>query len=340
MLRWYACCLLVCTASITAGAGELAIESIDELKIYTLRQGETVAQLAPEAGANLFSIRVGGVELLRQPKSLAELPGVAYGTPVLYPMPNRVKDARFSFEGQEVRFEPNAGSHFIHGLVNRHPWEVVSWESDDAGVAVRCKADFGAESDLGRQFPFPHQFYLTIRLADRRVRWTYEVDNRDGQASVPFGFALHPYFVYQDSRDSTWLTIPASHWMEAERQLPSGKLIAASELDYPLGSPFSLQDRAFDDVFWGLRPERPTRIEFRGNDQQILIHASQDFTHLVVWTPNRPYFGVESQTCSTDAHNLHAAGFEEAAHLQVCLPGQRQTGWVEYRLDGFPRQSP
>ena len=120
--------------------------------------------------------------------------------------------------------------------------------------------------------------------------------------------------------------------MESEKQLPSGKLIPSKDLDFPLNKPMSLEGTSFDDVFWGMTPDNPTTIEFRDAKRRVTLSTSPEFTHLVVWTPDRPYFGIESQTCSTDAHNLHDAGKTEQSHLQICEPGKKMSGWVEYTI--------
>jgi aldose 1-epimerase len=313
-------------------AGDVAVAEESGVRVFTARQGSTVVKFAPAAGANVFSIRVDEIEYLRQPESIDKLPGVGFGNPVLYPTPNRVKNATFEFEGTSVRFTPNARENFIHGLVNRHAWTLVATESDATSATITCLADFRDGTALSTGFPFPHQLFLTVSVTDGAVRWVYTVDNTSGKASVPFGFALHPYFIYQGERAKTFLKIPATHWMKADQQLPTGELVPKNELDFPLGEFLSLQGTTFDDVFWGMRPDAPTVIEFRDAGRKIAIHTSAEFTHLVVWTPDRPYFGVESQTCSTDAHNLYSAGKTDEAHLQICPPGESMTGWVEYRF--------
>ncbi|MEM8733211.1 MAG: aldose 1-epimerase [Planctomycetota bacterium] len=311
-------------------AGEVVKAIAFGQDILVLQQGKTLAKVAPDAGANVFSIQVDGTEFLHQPTSAKNLAGVSCGVPILYPTPNRVRNATLTFEGNTVDFEPNAGPNFIHGLVNRSQWRILTQKESDDSAQVTLVSDFAEGSELEKRFPFPHQLLLKITIRDRSVRWDYTVDNSDGSRSVPFGFALHPYFRYQGSRAETYLTIPASHWMQSERQLPTGKLIAASELDYPLNQPLSLKNTQFDDVFFGVSDA--TLIDFRDSAKQIKILASDEFTHLVVWTPDRPFFGIENQTCSTDAHNLFAKGLERESNLQVCSPGETMTGWVEYRF--------
>lgn len=325
---------MISQASAQLLAGEISYTRKFDQDVFVLRQGSTEAMVAPSSGANVFSIRVDGIEYLHQPSTAKNLVGVSCGVPLLYPTPNRVKNSSFTYGDQKVSFVANAGKNFIHGLVNRIAWKVKDRDITDRSATLVLETEFAKDNQLGAQFPFYHRLELSIEVSDSSVKWTYVVDNSGGVKTVPFGFALHPYFAYQGSRDETHLTIPATHWMEAGNdRLPSGELVSASELEFSLGSPLCLKDTKFDDVFWGMSGKRPTLIDFRETGRKITIHASDEFTHLVVWTPDRTFFGIESQTCSTDAHNLHAAGKTKEAHLQECLPGKSLSGWVEYRFE-------
>ncbi|GAG43851.1 unnamed protein product, partial [marine sediment metagenome] len=53
------------------------------------------------------------------------------------------------------------------------------------------------------------------------------------------------------------------------------------------------------------------------------------FTHSVVYTQQTGHFCLENQTCSTDAHNLHARGLRKEAHLTILRPGESLTAWIE-----------
>jgi len=301
-------------------------------RIYTLKQGSTVARLSPSNGANVFSIQVAGIEYLNAPPYMFDFVGLFYGTPVLYPTPNRVRNARFTFEGREYTLPPNLPPDRLHGLVYDAGWKVVDTETTDTHALVRVELEFREGAELFDTFPFPHRLGLTIEVTRDAVRWTYEVDNTKGSGPVPFGFGLHPYFIYQGARDDTWVTLPATNRMEAVDFFPTGRLIPPDELDFPLGEPMSLEGRNFDDVFWGLKPDKPTVIEFRNKHREITMTASDSFSHLVLYSPDEPFFSVEHQTSSTDAHNLHAAGKVEEASLQICPPGETCSGWVEYRF--------
>ena len=330
-------CLAFCgTALLLAGrssvsAGEVAERTDAETgwSVFSLQHESTVAELTPEAGCNLFSIRVDGVQYLRVPEQLERLRGVAFGTPILYPSPNRVRGARFRFQGQEFRFPPNNGENFIHGLVHSVAWQVRESGSSQDQAWLLAETSFDAQRT---EFPLAHKLRVKITVADRRVRWDYDVDNHLGTSAIPFGFGLHPYFLYQGSRAETYLQVPASHWMESEQLLPTGRLVSLAGTSYDLRQPTSLAERDLDDVFFGMSTDQPASVEFRDVGRRITFHASPEFTHLVVYTPDRPFFCVENQTCSTDAHNLANSDRNDVAHLFVCPPGESRTGWVEYRF--------
>jgi len=323
---------LIMSAAVCAGELFEHTDPASGAQVFVLKQGSTVARFAPASGANVFSIEVAGIEYLRRPANMYRFSGLEHGTPVLYPTPNRVRNATFPFGGKQFRLEPNFGPHRIHGLVIGQPWRVVAAGATDTSAYIRSAIAFEPGSALYRQFPFAHELYLEITVTEGAVRWDYEVDNRAGEQAVPFGFGLHPYFLYQGSRDNTFVTLPATHLMEAQDALPSGRLIPASDLDYPLGEPMSIAGRVFDDVFWGMRVGEPAVIDFRDRNREVRLSASADFTHAVLWAENVPVLSVENQTSSTDAHNLHAAGFEQAAQLQICAAGEACSGWVEYRF--------
>lgn len=308
--------------------------------VFELAQGDLVVEVVPDAGCNVRSIRYRGRELLRQAPSLAELRGTRYGVPVLYPTPNRVRDARFTFDGRTYAFEPNKGPNFIHGLVKGESWEVAESRQllDRSGMGesaceLECRFVFAPGRPVYALFPHPHVLSLTVRVSPSSVRWTYRVDNSRGATRVPFGFGLHPWFRYQGPRARTYLTVPATHWMEAIELLPTGRLVDLAETAIDIRTARSLDGLVVDDVYFGMTPDRPAQIEHRAAGLSVELAATEDFTHAVVFTPaDIDAFCVENQTCSTDAHNLHALGLERASHLLIAEPGEVRSGSVELRL--------
>ena len=301
-------------------------------QVYTIGHHNTKVRVVPAAGCNAYSIEVGGTEFLRVPDDLARLRGVSYGTPVLYPMPNRVRGAQFTYEGQTFRFPPNGRGNFIHGLVHSVAWQPVSGRVENDFAELSSALTFSDDSEVYERFPFVHTLSLSIRVSDNRVRWTYVVEN-EGHSRLPFGFALHPYFNYLGDRGSAYLQVRAQKLMDADRQLPSGKLLDLDAHPLDARKPVSLAGYRADHVFFGMQHDPAAVVEFRDKGRRITFNTSAEFTHAVVYTPDRPYFCLENQTCSTDAHNLASQGMNAVAHLQECAPGEQMSGWVEYEFE-------
>lgn len=330
---WVVLTLGVSATCLSAGEVTVQRDVATGWDVYTLRQDETTVRVVPQAGVNAYSVVRRGIEYFRVPDQLKNLPGVAYGNPILYPTPNRVKGATFAFEGKTYRFPGTHDRNFIHGLVHSEPFDVESVVAKDDVVELTCSLTFAPGRRPYELFPFRHIFRVTISVKDGAVRWTYEVDNHEGERNLPFGVAFHPYVVYQNSREETYLHVPATHLMESTSQLPSGNLLELDGHALDAREPRSLGGFRADDVFFGMTPDHPARVTFRDVNRSITFWASAEFTHLVVWTPDRPYFSIENQTCSTDAHNLASQGKGDVAHLQICSPGAKKTGSVEYRLE-------
>ena len=324
--------LLIVSPAATAGEVHVHKDSATGWDVYTLTQGDTEVKVVPAAGANAYSMVHAGAEYFRVPEQMKDLPGVGHGNPILYPMPNRVKGAQFTFEGKTYAFPKNGRGNFIHGLVHSESFEVDSYTTEGDSAQITCSLHFKPGTRPYELFPWDHVFRVTILVRDGVVRWDYQVDNHKSGRNLPFGVAYHPYIIYQQAREDAYLTVPAKSLMESEQQLPSGKLLELEGHRLDAREPVSLQGFQSDDVFFGMTPGRPAKIEFRAVGRSIEFYASEEFTHLVVWTPDRPYLGIENQTCSTDAHNLAARDMNDVAHLQICPPGEKREGRVEYRL--------
>jgi aldose 1-epimerase len=302
---------------------------------HEARNSQSV-RICPEVGANLFSYLLGGTELLHSPAELKSLQRSGGGTPVLYPTPNRIRNGRFTFEGREFAFSDD-GRTSLHGLVLRLPWHFEKPVFDGPGpaadgVSLKLWVDFEPGVPHFDRFPIRHRLELTYRLRAQGLIAEFAVLNHDA-AKLPFGVALHPYFKVLGNREHTFLHVPAERKMEATPDLlPTGILLPLDGEPFDLRRPRPLSELFLDDVFWGMRPDRPAGYEVRDMGVRVTLPASADFTHMVVYTPaERPFFCLENQTCSTDAHNLYARGLPVESSLLIVEPGGSWTGWVEFR---------
>ncbi len=283
------------------------------------------AHVAPAMGSNLVSLQFEGQEYLyAQPTGSPFL-----GTPVLYPTPNRVRDAQFVFEGRTFRFTPNNGPNFIHGLVRDQPWESVKPVITPESASLTTRIAFEPGKRIYDLFPIRNTLELTFTLKPHSMRLAFLVRNQDNQP-LPFGLAIHPYFPVIGPRESVRLQVPARKRMEALNLLPTGRLIGLKGDPTDLRQPRLLTEVNLDDVFWGMEPDRPSVIYYDEIGKKLTLSASELFTHAVVYTPQgKPFFCVENQSCSTDAHNFYARGLIQEAHLTILEPGQALAAWIE-----------
>lgn len=296
------------------------------------RGGRLEARIAPAAGGNLFSLQVDDLELMRQPERMEELAQHRAGTPVLFPTPNRVRDARFSFGGEEFRLPANSGANSIHGLVRSLAWESGVPSATDRAATATAWVDWNdSRPDFG-SFPIRHRLTLTYTLHAGGVRIGYAVENRD-QRPLPFGFGLHPWFRVPGRREDVRIFVPADRRMEAVDRLPTGRLLPVGGSAFDLRRPAALTDLALDDVYFGLGPRDRPGFHLLDRGVRVTLRGSPEFGHLVVYTPaDQPFFCIENQTSSTDAHNLFAQGYEEESGLQIVPPGATATGWVDWEV--------
>ncbi|HUU28343.1 MAG TPA: aldose 1-epimerase [archaeon] len=290
------------------------------------------AKIAPHSGANLFSLVYDTQQLLYGPPSLDKLPGFRYGTPVLYPAPNRVAKGVFTFEGRTFDFGINDKDRFLHGLVHSVPWQYEIPEADQSGARVLTYLDFSPGSELYQKFGFNHRLSLAFALDKEGIHFEYKVQNRDS-LTLPYGFALHPYFNFLGAREEAYLCVPAKAHMEAVDLMPTGRLEELEGSPYDLRQPTQVAGLVLDEVYYGMTPEKSAFIEYRQAGIKVELAASPEFTHMVVYAqPQNPFFCVENQTCSTDAHNLYARGLVEETHLLFAPPGGVGTGWIRYKI--------
>lgn len=287
------------------------------------------AKISPEMGSNLFSFQVSGIEYIY---GFRNTPGGEnlLGSPVLYPTPNRVRDAQFIFEGRTFSFKPNSGKNFIHGLVRNSVWTYDEPVITEESVSVTTRISITPGTESFEFFPIKNTLELTYTLYDHSIRLDFIIRNDDEEDVLPVGLAIHPYFPIFGSREDVRIQVPAKKWMEAVSLLPTGRLIDLAESERDLRTPTSLNVLDLDDVFWGMQEEKPAIIYYDSIKKIVTLKASELFTHCVVYTPpGASFFCIENQSCSTDAHNLFLKGFEKEAHLSIIKPGDSLKSWIE-----------
>src|SRR5207247_437270 len=141
------------------------------------------------------------------------------GNFVLWPFPNRVRDKRYTYQGQMYSLEdvqrPGNDAALVHGLVFDRPWQYTQPVIGPDAVSVTTYVDVNNESPYYTGYPFDSRLSLTYTLSGTELTVTYEVHNKSSRA-LPFGFALHPYFSTFADKHDVFISIPAQAVMEAD----------------------------------------------------------------------------------------------------------------------------
>ncbi len=296
--------------------------------------------IAPEFGSNLFRFRVGEHDLIYTDQALLKNKGFT-GNFVLWPFPNRVRNKRYTYQGQMYSLEDvqrPGDKALVHSLVCDRPWHYTQPIIGPDAVSVTTYIDVNAESPHYKGYPFDSRLSLTYTLSGTELTVTYQVDNKSTHV-LPFGFALHPYLATLSDNHDVFLNIPAQAVMEADDELlPTGRIFDVSKVMYAmydLREPVPVAYLKLDHVYTHLNRSALSVLDYKNLAMQLHMWATDDFTHLVIYTPAQaPYLCVEHQTCSTDAINLHNQGPDrrEAAHLLEVQPGEIYSGSIHYTV--------
>lgn len=289
--------------------------------MLALKHGRLSLTIAPEYGSNMISLKAGKQELIYCDQELLKNHDFT-GNFVLWPFPNRVRNRCYQFNNRRYSLAkvkvPQGNFPLIHGLVRDETWQFTAGND-----TLTTWIDITPQFRYWQCWPWRSRLTLKYTLKTDRVRIGYAVANLD-KKELGFGFGLHPLF-----KNTKSIKVPARYVMEADADLlPSGKLLPAS-----LNRLTPVADLDLDHVFTGLINNQSPEVVF-DHGLKITIKTSPDFTHCVVYTGEKEKFTcVESQTCSTDAHNLDSRGFIKQAHLIRVKPGGVHHGWVKYQID-------
>lgn len=312
------------------------------MTIATIAHDGSSARIAVEHGFNCFEFLAAVGD--RTVSVIDSLPGFeetgdrpsGSGIPLLFPFPNRIRAARYEWEGRTYELPESVvgwnADNAIHGFCLDRPWRVV----ESGGHFV--KAAFRLSEDAADRLPlWPADFLIEVRYEVRGpvLRCDVHVEN-PSDAPLPWGFGTHPYFTLPLGEDGDLphclIEAPAAEEWQLVDCLPTGERTpVAPERDLREAPRFT--DLKMDDVLTGLPAGDvvESRIIDESAGLELVQRADGSFRELVVFTPpNRPAICLEPYTCTTDAINLHGRGIDGG--LRVLEPGGSYDGWVEIRV--------
>lgn len=298
-------------------------KTVDGFQVYYLQQeGNAVAEIAPSLGNNCFVFKVSDngnwINLIDPPPDLPTLEErpTAFGNPILFPFPNRIRNGKWEFEGKTYQFDKAPDSPTtIHGLLLTLPYNVDKHEANEDQAILVCSLDSKDFPDVHRQFPFPFTIEITYILKDSILEMGISIENT-GNGNMPMGFGIHPYFNTNltDTADASkaLITVPADKYWELDDVLvPTGiQKNVTGTLDLRNGQPFG--KLKLDHVFTNVIVDKGISrclIENLDTGYGMVMESDSVFRELVVYTPpGRDAICFEPYTCPTDAINLEAKG--------------------------------
>ena len=295
-----------------------------------------IARIVPELGNNcdIFKVADGDrwmnvIELPPNLVTLKERP-TAYGNPILFPFPNRIRGGTFTFEGETYQFDkPPESPTSIHGLLLNQPYQIDRRSAGKDGALLVCSLDTHDFPDIRRQYPFPFKIQITYTLGPASpansasalptetptlyLKMDVSIINA-GERNMPMGFGIHPYFhaLLAPDSDATqaMITVPAAkYWKLDEALVPTGKTHPVSgALNLRTGQPYANTelDHVFTDVQLTDGISRCI-IDNQDTGRGVILESDAQFRELVVYKPpRRSSICFEPYTCPTGAINLEA----------------------------------
>ncbi|WP_339096698.1 aldose 1-epimerase [Deinococcus sp. VB142] len=292
--------------------------------VESLRSAALSLDILPELGASILNLRAASGRSVLRP---VELPSVETSSQcasfTLLPFSNRIRDARFSFGGEDVRLRVTTKDGLTqHGDVRNRAWQ-VGRVSDSL---LRCTFDSRDHADFN--WPWAITAAVDYVLHGPHLDISVTLTNADTRP-MPAGMGLHPYFQrLQDGVDPRLGFGAPLTYDTDERMLPLGAARPVTP-DEDFSTPTAIGGRTIDRTFaawdgvarldWGVRA--------------LTITADNVFSHLVVFTAPDGSLALEPVSHATDAFNLAARGVS-GTDMRVLEPGQALAGAVRLTLEG------
>ena len=289
-------------------------------EIVTLAGAGHEVRILPVNGFNMYYWTYEGKEIFMKPADITVF-GTKYGNPILFPTPNRVKNATYTWEGKTYTMKKRGEPVLIHGLVKDEPFTVTDIAADETCARCTAKIEIRKEGSIFEGWPWDCTLYVTYTLDAAGVHMAVKAVNED-ETGMPFGFAVHPYFSKRGDADKGFIKVPVQRYYEAdENMIPSGRILPAAD-GFVIHDDFhSVNSLYLDTVFRGLTADMQSQILY--DDVIVQISGSDCFRNAVVFTPhNRDGFCIEPQTCATNFLNMHAEGLVDESGLMVLPAGK------------------
>lgn len=325
---------------------------------YVLKDAHTKAsaRILPSFGANCLELRlvaapgdepVAVINDLHNADNLEESPS-RYGIPILFPWASGIAGGGFTFEGKRYQLNaPGEENPRYHGFVHTANWRVVESGCDNANAWLTCDIDSADCGSLAEIFPSRCSLRVSWRLSAEGMEMRMTAKNT-GDASMPMGFGLHPYFPLPvragSSRSDCAITARVSRQWDLPAMTKTGPgdprpaevFLEEPQLPVSENKAAVMDDLKLNHVFEA-RHDGPANMTDSSlidhqNGFKMTVSASRDFSTWVLYTPqDRGAVSLEPWTMAPNGFNLMAAGVEGTG-VKTLKPGESWSGNVKFSL--------
>jgi aldose 1-epimerase len=222
----------------------------------------------------------------------------------LFPFPNRINQAQYTFEGKNYSLEKNfpQENNAIHGLVLETNFTVKNELANEA--EARLELTYRSEGD-SRGYPFRYELSITYTLSPTGFSCTTKAINTS-DTEMPVGDGWHPYFKTGIQLNDLFLQLPSDEILETDEKLiPTGKLIKSDQFlkSSQVGS------HLFDTCYKvkGENKIVETELYDKAKDLRIILWqetGKDKYNYLQIYIPpQRDTIALEPMTCAPDAFN-------------------------------------
>lgn len=223
---------------------------------------------------------------------------------VLAPWPNRVRDGRYTFAGQDHQLALNevANHNAIHGLVRWVGWRMSERTADAVTLTTHVWPQPG--------YPFLLHLQVTYALTAGGLEVSVVARN-DGETAAPYGVGHHPYLTVGAPIDEAVLTVPAGRRVLVDdRGNPVGEEPVGGT-PYDFREPRRIRGLVLDVAYRDLQPDGDglARVRLEHADRAAELWGGEGVRHLQLFSGDtlpepsrrRASLAVEPMSCPPGA---------------------------------------
>lgn len=248
----------------------------------------TTAKICLDEGARIVSLKFKDKIIIEDDPNFDYKD--SYASSILFPFASRIKEGKYTFEGNDYQLEKNDGKNALHGLVYNKKFELFEPEEHQDN----CSATFNyCEKNESKGFPFTYFLSVTYTLFEDSLNIRITVKNTDTR-SFPFTLGWHPYFNSTDLKNS-FLSFKSDEKIKFDKNL-----ITKNVKEQKTPEIFKIEDQQLDDCFI----LKDNKVSFTTPTYKIDITADSEDNFLQLYTPkDKSIIAIEPMTGVSDTFN-------------------------------------